>query len=91
MIAALELATGKKPDLVWHQETALPSGIDLIVLPGGFSFGDYLRSGAIAARSPIMVDIVRRAGEGRAPSKHDQRNARSHTSEQPFHRLSPSF
>lgn len=64
MIAALRLATGKSPELVWHQETALAGGIDLIVLPGGFSYGDYLRSGAIAARSPIMRDIMRKAGEG---------------------------
>ena len=64
MIAALRLATGKPPKLVWHNETKLPGGTDLIVLPGGFSFGDYLRAGAIAARSPIMRDIVRKAGEG---------------------------
>ena len=64
MIAALRLATGKAPRLVWHGETVLPAAIDLIVLPGGFSFGDYLRSGAIAARSPIMGDIVKKAGEG---------------------------
>ena len=64
MTAALRLATGHAPQMVWHQDTALPSGIDLIVLPGGFSFGDYLRAGAIAARSPIMRDIVRRAGDG---------------------------
>ena len=64
MVAALRLATGQDPRFVWHQETALPAGIDLIVLPGGFSFGDYLRSGAIAARSPIMREIVHRAGDG---------------------------
>ena len=64
MTAALRLATGHAPQMVWHQDTALPSGIDLIVLPGGFSFGDYLRAGAIAARSPIMRDIVRHAGDG---------------------------
>ena len=64
MTAALRLATGHAPQMVWHQDTALPSGIDLIVLPGGFSFGDYLRAGAIAARSPIMRDIVRHADDG---------------------------
>jgi phosphoribosylformylglycinamidine synthase I len=64
MMAALKLASGTTPDLVWHQETALPGRPDLIVLPGGFSYGDYLRSGAIAARSPIMADIVRQAGAG---------------------------
>ncbi|NJL07472.1 MAG: phosphoribosylformylglycinamidine synthase subunit PurQ, partial [Methylacidiphilales bacterium] len=45
---ALELVSGKKPALVWHAETALPPGTDLVVLPGGFSYGDYLRCGAIA-------------------------------------------
>ncbi len=64
MLAALKLASGSEPDLVWHQETALPGRPDLIVLPGGFSYGDYLRSGAIAARSPIMADIVRQAAAG---------------------------
>ena len=64
MIAALKLVSGTTPELVWHEETALPGRPDLIVLPGGFSFGDYLRSGAIAARSPIMRDIVRRAEDG---------------------------
>jgi phosphoribosylformylglycinamidine synthase subunit PurQ / glutaminase len=50
--------TGEKPSLVWHGEHALPSGTGLVVLPGGFSYGDYLRCGAIAARAPIM-DAVR--------------------------------
>jgi phosphoribosylformylglycinamidine synthase len=50
---AIERSTASSVDMVWHQETALPSGLDLIVLPGGFSYGDYLRSGAMAARSPI--------------------------------------
>jgi phosphoribosylformylglycinamidine synthase len=59
MIAALTKVAGTPPALVWHQETALPDA-DLIVLPGGFSYGDYLRSGAIAARAPIM-DAVRSA------------------------------
>ncbi len=64
MIAALKLASGQNPDLVWHEETALPGRPDLIVLPGGFSYGDYLRSGAIAALSPIMRDVVRQAADG---------------------------
>ncbi|HMB46748.1 MAG TPA: phosphoribosylformylglycinamidine synthase subunit PurQ [Afifellaceae bacterium] len=64
MIAALKLVSGVNPDLVWHEESTLPGRPDLIVLPGGFSFGDYLRSGAIAARSPIMRDIVRLANDG---------------------------
>ena len=55
---ALELVTGKKPTIVWHAETELPPGTDLVVLPGGFSYGDYLRCGAIAARATIM-DAVR--------------------------------
>ncbi len=57
-IRALEKITGKIPSIVWHGEHALPAGIDLAVLPGGFSYGDYLRCGAIAARAPIM-DAVR--------------------------------
>src|SRR3546814_8127943 len=50
--------------MVWHRETALPDGLDLIALPGGFSYGDYLRSGAMAARSPIMQAVVDAAGRG---------------------------
>ena len=53
MAIALELASGAKPRMVWHQETDL-SGLDLVVLPGGFSHGDYLRCGAMAAQSPVM-------------------------------------
>jgi len=56
MMLALEAITGIKPVSVWHTETALPE-VDLVVIPGGFSYGDYLRCGAIAARSPIMADI----------------------------------
>ena len=63
MAAALRATTGREPEIVWHGDTTLPDA-DLIVLPGGFSFGDYLRSGAIAARSPIMADVVRRAEAG---------------------------
>jgi phosphoribosylformylglycinamidine synthase len=63
MAAALKRATGTAPSSIWHGETSLPD-LDLIVLPGGFSFGDYLRSGAIAARSPVMAEVVKRAGEG---------------------------
>lgn len=57
MIAALAKISGHPPTVVWHKDTELPS-VDLVVIPGGFSYGDYLRSGAIAARSPIM-DRVR--------------------------------
>jgi phosphoribosylformylglycinamidine synthase len=55
---ALADVTGQKPSIVWHGEHDLPHGTDLVVLPGGFSYGDYLRCGAIAARSPVM-DAVR--------------------------------
>jgi len=58
MARALTLASGREPAMVWHAETSLPSGTDLVVVPGGFSYGDYLRCGAIAARAPIM-DAVR--------------------------------
>ena len=61
---ALELASGKKPTLVWHADTALPRGTDLVVLPGGFSDGDYLRCGAIAARAPIMNAVRTHAACG---------------------------
>lgn len=57
MAVALELATGTKPHMVWHRETELPQGLGLIALPGGFSYGDYLRSGAIGANSPIMREV----------------------------------
>jgi phosphoribosylformylglycinamidine synthase len=55
---AIEATSGIKPSLVWHGDHELPRGTDLVVLPGGFSYGDYLRCGAIAARAPIM-DAVR--------------------------------
>ncbi len=63
MMLALESTTGQKPIAVWHTETALPN-VDLVVVPGGFSYGDYLRCGAIAARSPIMADIVSKSRKG---------------------------
>jgi phosphoribosylformylglycinamidine synthase subunit PurQ / glutaminase len=61
---ALERVTGKKPAMVWHQDTALPAGVDLALLPGGFSYGDYLRAGAMAARSPIMAAVRAHAERG---------------------------
>jgi len=64
MVAALRKVTDVEPSVVWHAETALPEDLDLIVLPGGFSYGDYLRAGAISARSPIMRDVVRQAEAG---------------------------
>ncbi len=60
---ALEQATNQPVHMVWHGDTSLPD-VDLIVLPGGFSYGDYLRSGAMAANSPIMSDVVARANKG---------------------------
>ncbi len=64
MIRALELASGRKPHVAWHTDTELPKGVDLVVIPGGFSYGDYLRAGAIAARSPIMRAVVAAAEKG---------------------------
>ena len=63
MMVALEKLTGTKPQAVWYADTDLPK-VDVIVLPGGFSYGDYLRSGAIAARAPIMRAITERAVAG---------------------------
>jgi len=61
---AIERSTGAKVEMVWHQETALPDGLDLIVLPGGFSYGDYLRSGAMSAQSPVMREVASAADKG---------------------------
>ncbi|MCA1654452.1 MAG: phosphoribosylformylglycinamidine synthase subunit PurQ [Sphingomicrobium sp.] len=62
--AAIEVVTGRTPAMVWHRESALPDGIDLIAIPGGFSYGDYLRSGAMAARSPVMRAVTAAAARG---------------------------
>ncbi len=59
----LEQVSGRKPHMVWHKETEIPK-VDLIVLPGGFSYGDYLRCGAMAAHSPAMRETVARADKG---------------------------
>lgn len=64
MMVALERAFGVAPAKVWHKETSLPSDVDLVALPGGFSFGDYLRPGAIAARAPIMAAVAAHAARG---------------------------
>ncbi|MBA3677575.1 MAG: phosphoribosylformylglycinamidine synthase subunit PurQ [Sphingosinicella sp.] len=61
---ALRDFSGHGPAMVWHRDTELPEGIDLIALPGGFSYGDYLRAGAMAARSPIMQAVKDAAGRG---------------------------
>jgi phosphoribosylformylglycinamidine synthase len=60
---ALERAMGRPPHMVWHRDSSLPK-VDLIVVPGGFSYGDYLRCGAIAAHSPVMGEIKERAKAG---------------------------
>ena len=60
---ALERSSGRAPRMIWHKDTDL-GDIDLVVIPGGFSFGDYLRCGAMAAHSKIMADIKRKADEG---------------------------
>ena len=61
---ALEAVAGKPVSMVWHADAAVPAPCDLIVLPGGFAYGDYLRCGAMAAHSPIMRDVVARAKAG---------------------------
>lgn len=61
---AVERSTGEPVRMVWHQETELPEGLDLIVLPGGFSYGDYLRCGAMAAQSPVMQAVKKAADDG---------------------------
>lgn len=61
---ALERITGKPAAMVWHKDTELPQGLDLVVLPGGFSYGDYLRSGAMAAKSPIVKAVIAHAERG---------------------------
>ena len=62
-VVALRKITKEEPVCVWHRETELPD-VDFVVVPGGFSYGDYLRSGAVAARSPIIQDLVKKANAG---------------------------
>jgi phosphoribosylformylglycinamidine synthase len=62
---ALKQMTGKDPHMVWHQDTSMPD-VDLVVLPGGFSYGDYLRTGAMAAQSPVMRAVKAHAEKGGA-------------------------
>ena len=64
MARALKLICGREPVMVWHGETVLPERTDLVVIPGGFSYGDYLRCGAIAARAPIMAAVRAHAAAG---------------------------
>lgn len=64
MAVALERASGVKAQMVWHKDSTLPQGLDIVTIPGGFSFGDYLRCGAIAARSPILRSVIDFANNG---------------------------
>ena len=64
LAVALEQVTGRAPAMIWHREAELPDGVDFIGIPGGFSYGDYLRSGAMAARSPIIRAVVDAANRG---------------------------
>ena len=60
---SIKKITNLDPIMVWHKETTLPKS-DLVIIPGGFTFGDYLRCGSIAANSPIMIDIIKKAKDG---------------------------
>src|SRR3978361_572861 len=64
MARTLKLVSGIEPSMVWHAESALPAGTDLVVIPGGFSYGDYLRCGAIAARAPVLTAVRAHAAAG---------------------------
>jgi phosphoribosylformylglycinamidine synthase I len=64
LAVAIEQVTGRAPAMIWHRESELPDGTDFVAIPGGFSYGDYLRSGAMAARSPIMRAVSDAAGRG---------------------------
>ncbi|KPP93416.1 phosphoribosylformylglycinamidine synthase subunit PurQ [Erythrobacter sp. HL-111] len=64
MAVALEKVSGEPAIRIWHGDASLPDRLDLIALPGGFSYGDYLRSGAMAAKSPILRAVVEAAGRG---------------------------
>ncbi|MEC7211989.1 MAG: phosphoribosylformylglycinamidine synthase I, partial [Pseudomonadota bacterium] len=65
MMVAIEKLAGRRPALVWHKETSLEA-TDLVIMPGGFSYGDYLRCGALAARAPIMEAVLDHAARGGA-------------------------
>ena len=66
LAVALADITGRPPAMIWHRESEMPKGLDLIAIPGGFSYGDYLRSGAMASRSPVMRAVANAAEQGRA-------------------------
>ncbi len=61
---ALQQVTGREPAMVWHKDGEIPAGTDLVMVPGGFSYGDYLRCGAIAANSPVISQLKAHAGRG---------------------------
>ncbi|CAM3867707.1 phosphoribosylformylglycinamidine synthase subunit PurQ [Litorimonas haliclonae] len=61
---ALEKVTGKAPKMIWHRDSEIPADVDFVCIPGGFSYGDYLRSGAMASCSPIVADLVEKANKG---------------------------
>ena len=64
MAVALETVSGEKPHMIWHGDSELPAGLDVIAIPGGFSYGDYLRSGAMASRSNIIKPVIEAAQRG---------------------------
>ncbi len=64
LATAIHEVTGRAPHMVWHGDSELPDSLDLIAIPGGFSYGDYLRCGAIAARSPVMGAVIKAAERG---------------------------
>ena len=64
MAEAIRLVTGEPPEMIWHRNSELPDGLDLVAVPGGFSYGDYLRSGAMAAQSPVMKAVKSAAERG---------------------------
>ncbi|HET9427452.1 MAG TPA: phosphoribosylformylglycinamidine synthase subunit PurQ [Allosphingosinicella sp.] len=64
MAEAIRLVTGRPPEMIWHRSAELPDGVDLVAIPGGFSYGDYLRSGAMAAQSPVMQAVRSAADRG---------------------------
>lgn len=65
VIHAISEITGSTVEPVWHKDTAIPASSDLVVIPGGFSYGDYLRCGAMAAKSPIMISVKEHASRGK--------------------------
>src|SRR5688572_32828311 len=77
LAVAIEQVTGRAPAMVWHRETELPEGTELVAIPGGFSYGDYLRAGAMSARSPVMQAVVEAAGKGRSEERRVGKEGRT--------------